>query len=313
MLWRGGAPMANHEISASVLQQELDSVLLLDVLPSDAHEEWRIPGSHNACVYEVTFLDQVSAAGAAPDSPIVVYGSGSGSTEAHEAAQRLAAGGYSNVRVFPGGRTAWHEAGFEAEGAHAGEPWATERPHPLLDGAYRADPERCRIDWSGRNIANAHWGTVDLADGLLEVEGGLLMGGSLVLDMRTIEPSDIVDEGPKKGLIAHLESEDFFAVARFPTARIEVSGVETFPASPGRPNCRVQAQLTLRGNTEPLEFAATVAPSGDGELAVQTNFDVDRTRWGVNYGSGRLFHRLGMHLVNDLITFQVRVVAVRDS
>jgi polyisoprenoid-binding protein YceI len=299
--------MANHEVSAEVLKQELGSVLLLDVLPADAHEEWRIPGSKNACVYEVTFLDQVESAGAKPDSPIVVYGSGGGSLDSMEAAQRLTAAGYGNVRIFGGGRVAWREAGLESEGSEAD--WVPQKQAPLSDGTYRADPERCRVDWAGRNIANSHWGTVNLTAGSLQVQDGNLTGGEMELDMRTIEPIDLVDEGPKKGLIAHLESEDFFAVERFPTAHIEITAVETHAAAPGRPNCRVQANLTLRGNTEPIEFAATVAPSGENELAVQANFDIDRTRWGVNYGSGRLFHRLGMHLVNDLVSFQVRVLA----
>jgi len=34
---------------------------------------------------------------------------------------------------------------------------------------------------------------------------------------------------------------------------------------------------------------------------------VDRTRWGASYGSGKLYHRLGMHLVDDHVTIEARL------
>ena len=65
--------------------------------------------------------------------------------------------------------------------------------------------------------------------------------------------------------------------------------------------------MTLRDRTEPIQFVAAVWPKGD-QIALQANFDIDRTRWGVNYGSAKLYERLGMHLVNDLVTLQICVV-----
>ena len=46
----------------------------------------------------------------------------------------------------------------------------------------------------------------------------------------------------------------------------------------------------------------------DGRPAAQATFSFDRTLWNVLYGSGRWFHRLGGHLVNDLVEIQVRIV-----
>ena len=42
---------------------------------------------------------------------------------------------------------------------------------------------------------------------------------------------------------------------------------------------------------------------------MESHFDIDRTRWGITYGSPRFFERLGMHLVFDLISIQLRIVA----
>jgi len=38
-------------------------------------------------------------------------------------------------------------------------------------------------------------------------------------------------------------------------------------------------------------------------------FDIDRTRWNVIYGSSRFFEHLGMHLMFDPISIQIRIVA----
>jgi hypothetical protein len=47
----------------------------------------------------------------------------------------------------------------------------------------------------------------------------------------------------------------------------------------------------------------------DGTLKAQAALDIDRTLWNVCYGSGRLYERLGMHLVNDLISIELFIVA----
>jgi hypothetical protein len=52
-----------------------------------------------------------------------------------------------------------------------------------------------------------------------------------------------------------------------------------------------------------------VAAQADGTLKAQAAIDLDRTLWNVNYGSGKLFERLGMHLVNDLISIELFIVA----
>jgi hypothetical protein len=69
--------------------------------------------------------------------------------------------------------------------------------------------------------------------------------------------------------------------------------------------------LKLRGVSADLEFDATVALGEDGSLVMEAHFDIDRTRWNVIYGSTRFFEHLGMHKVFDLLSFQIRIVAVR--
>ena len=47
---------------------------------------------------------------------------------------------------------------------------------------------------------------------------------------------------------------------------------------------------------------------GDSTLVAVQISDIDRTDWGVLYGSGRFFRRLAGHLVNDSIELQLRLL-----
>ena len=51
------------------------------------------------------------------------------------------------------------------------------------------------------------------------------------------------------------------------------------------------------------------SPVGDGSLVARANFDLERTRWNVLYGSGKFYEGLGRRLVSDLITIDLKIVA----
>jgi len=301
-------------MNATELRAWLDEnrdFLLLDVLPADAHEEWHIPGSRNAAVYESAFLDHVARFDAPKDEPVVVYCSSPRCQASAEAARKLTEAGFRDVRVFAGGRQEWSDAGFPAEGTAADRPWDGARLPRPADGRYELDLEKSLILWTGRNAANSHYGTLRLAGGFLAVEEGELAAGEATADMRTIAVDDLDGEMAQM-LIRHLATGDFFRIDRYPTATFRLEGADPVPgAAPGQVNVSLRGTLELRGATHPLNLAAVFAPAGADGLAVQGTFQFDRTRWGSRYGSGRFFERLGMHLVNDQITIQVRLVATR--
>lgn len=48
-------------------------------------------------------------------------------------------------------------------------------------------------------------------------------------------------------------------------------------------------------------------------LLVEAHFAIDRTNWGIIYGSARFFEHLGMHQVFDEISLCLRLVLVRTD
>lgn len=275
-----------------------DGATLLDVRSPDAFALCHISGAKNACVYEVTFTQTVETTFPDKTNKIVVYGESDRFHAAPLAAARLKDAGYSEVSAFKGGLSEWIAKGGKVE--------KQERDSHSPAGSYKLDTEKSRVRWSGRNQSNQHDGEIACLSGSLEIDSeGNPTDGTLEVDMGQMSCSDIVDSKMAAMLIAHLESIDFFDTANNPTATFELARFFKDPdALPGSPNASIEGAITIRGKRRQLHLEATLAETEDGYV-LQTQFDIDRTLFGAVYGSGRFFEKLGMHLVNDLVTVQV--------
>ncbi|MDR3406166.1 MAG: YceI family protein [Chthoniobacter sp.] len=281
---------------------------LLHVLPAEIFAAARIPGSHNACVYEMTFLDQARATVSDPAATVVVYGAGEGSLDAATAMAKLrAAQLFAHVQAFEGGLAAWSAAGLPLEGTGR-----LPQP-PVPDGTFRIDTAQSVIRWTGRNLFNHHSGTVQLSAGEIVLRQGQLLSARFTIDMASIANEDLTDPAQKALLLAHLRSADFFDVEHHPTAQFTASAAEKIDVcTEGTPNYLLRGTFTLRGISHPLAFPVLIAPSADGQrLTGQGQFELDRTAYGSHYGSGKLFRFLGPHLVNDHIHLHVKIHAER--
>ena len=128
--------------------------------------------------------------------------------------------------------------------------------------------------------------------------------------MRSIRNSDLEDPAMRQMLEAHLKSDDFFDVERYPTAELKILSAKRIPdATPGAPNYEMTAQLTVKDVSRSIAYPAVVSLAADGALTTVAQIEIDRTEWNVLYGSGRFFQMLGKHLVNDAITLLVKIVA----
>jgi polyisoprenoid-binding protein YceI len=124
--------------------------------------------------------------------------------------------------------------------------------------------------------------------------------------MTSITNTDLADKDLNSLLIRHLKSDDFFDVERYPEANFELTeGGPLVGATPGSPNYFIRGKLTIKGITKEFSIPAVIVPGENGGIKAHAYFDIDRTEWNVLYGSGKLFERLGMHLVNDLISLEL--------
>ncbi len=101
-------------------------VTLIEALSAAAYEAEHLPGARNV----PGDLTPDLAARLVPDraAPVVVYCSGPGCGRSRITAAAFTRLGYPDVRVYPGGKADWADAGLPLEGARTDPAHAAARP-----------------------------------------------------------------------------------------------------------------------------------------------------------------------------------------
>jgi len=149
--------------------------------------------------------------------------------------------------------------------------------------------EASTITWKAYKVTGSHEGTIDLASGNLDFNGTILTGGAFVVDMTTINTTDLEGEYKQK-LDGHLHSDDFFGTATHKTASLEITSVK----ASGKNAYNATANLTIKNITKEVNFTISVYGS-----KATANLKVDRSQFDVRYGSGSFFDNLGDKTIYD--------------
>jgi polyisoprenoid-binding protein YceI len=93
-------------------------------------------------------------------------------------------------------------------------------------------------------------------------------------------------------------------VSNHGTANLKITDV----VSKGDGKYEITADLTIKGKTNPVSFVANITEK-EGKLETAANIKVDRTKYGIRYGSGSFFDNLGDKAIYDEFTLNVKLVA----
>ncbi len=153
---------------------------------------------------------------------------------------------------------------------------------------YQFDKSASTITWSGSKqfTDSAHTGTVGLKEGELDLPAKGAAKGRVVIDMTTIANQDVTDPKYKSKLEGHLKSEDFFKVDEFKEAVLVIKDMKQNATD--KTKYDVKGDLTIRGKTQEISFPATVVENA-GKVEVTGKLNIDRTKYGVAYGSPASF------------------------
>jgi polyisoprenoid-binding protein YceI len=153
----------------------------------------------------------------------------------------------------------------------------------------KIDVKKSSIHWVGKKVTGQHEGTVAFKEGSLFFKGKKLTGGNFIVDMTSLTSTDLTGDYLGK-LNGHLKSEDFFGTEKYPTSKLIFKTI----ADKGNGVYTVTADLTIKDVTAPVKFDITVK----GNTAT-TTLKIDRTKYGIKYGSGSFFDNLGDKTIND--------------
>ncbi|UJF29856.1 YceI family protein [Kaistella sp. 97-N-M2] len=114
------------------------------------------------------------------------------------------------------------------------------------------------------------------------MKGNQVVGGTFVLDMTSINATDLSGEYQTK-LNNHLKNGDFFEADKFPTATYTITSLKK--NSDKVYNYIVNGNLTIKGKTNAVSFPAKIAYSKGVVSLVSDKFTFDRQKFDVAYQS----------------------------
>ncbi len=167
---------------------------------------------------------------------------------------------------------------------------------------YEVEPGQSQVIWKAKKVSGGHEGTVALQSGSFRMEGDQLVGGSFVMDMRTIACTDL-SGGSKGKLEGHLKSPDFFSVEDFPTASFVITKVTA-----QGDQYKVDGTMVIKNIAQDVSFMADVK-NEKGQMTATADFKIDRSKFNVRYGSGSFFDDLGDNLIYDEFDLSISLVA----
>ena len=156
---------------------------------------------------------------------------------------------------------------------------------------------KSKVQWQGTKVVGGgHEGDLMIKSGSMTFEGDKPVAAEVVMDMSTINCTDLKPgSSSKKKLEQHLKNEDFFDVASYPTAALKVN---SFKHQQGD-TYEVSGDITIRGVTKPITFTAEI-------MSAQTikgsgSFEFNRVEFNVKYNSTQFFKSLGDKAINDMV------------
>lgn len=177
--------------------------------------------------------------------------------------------------------------------------------------AFNIKKEVSTINWLGSKPLGTHTGTIDITKGTFYLQEATIESGKFLIDMNSITVTDLDQNSGKESLESHLKGTvegkegDFFNVQKYPTATFEVTGVTEVEGTK-----MMSGNLTMLSISQNISFPVQITNQDNMVQVKSEPFTIDRTKWGINYGSKSIFDNLGDKFINDDIQITIDVTAM---
>ena len=178
------------------------------------------------------------------------------------------------------------------------------------DVVYQLDIKKSKLFWKAPK--NQHDGFILFSSGTLHnFNNGRPTRGTFGINMNSMRSTDEATEAGRKRVDEKLRSEDFFAVAKYPTATMLVK--QLLPEKTASAY-RVIGDLTIKNVTKPIEFTAIMKQNGN-TITATAHITISRANWKINRQqestSWGFLDRVKDNLVDDEIPVRLELVFTR--
>lgn len=171
--------------------------------------------------------------------------------------------------------------------------------HAMLAQKSEVDQEKSTIEWLGKKIGGKHFGEININNGYIEIQNDRITDGIIVIDMTTINSTDLENEEFNQKLVGHLKSDDFFGVEKYPTSKLVMTESTKFVND----KATITGNITIKGKTESISFEVV-----RHQNEYHATLSIDRSKFDVRYGSKSFFNNLGDKAIDDVFTLEVQLV-----
>jgi polyisoprenoid-binding protein YceI len=168
---------------------------------------------------------------------------------------------------------------------------------------YTVDTDKTIVTWTGKKVTGQHTGHVKAKSGSLTVNDGVVTKGDVVVDMKTITSTDITDKETNAKFIGHITTADFFDVNKYPESKLVITG-----SKKNAKGLEVTGNFTMMGKTNPITFQATEVSATDSMFSANADLKLDRTKWGLQYGSSSFIKGLGDKAIDNEFMVNVKLI-----
>lgn len=184
----------------------------------------------------------------------------------------------------------------------------------VTDGTYTVRAEESTVSWAGKKPlieGYVNSGRIGLKDGSITVANDTATG-DFTVDMNTLTVSNTAKKpGQESKLEGHLKSGGWFDVETYPTATFKITKVTPRADSDTTFVYDVSGDLTMKDKTNPISFPATINLDEAGLLHAKASFEIDRTKWGLTFGSDTFFDNLADNAISDMVALSFNLVAAK--
>ena len=157
---------------------------------------------------------------------------------------------------------------------------------PSFGQAFKADKEKSKIDFVGKKSDGNHTGGFKDFKSELKIDHESHDKSSMMVEIMT----DSLWSDDEK-LTAHLKNPDFFDVKKYPKIKFESTKIEV-----NENKATITGKMTMLDKTVEVKIPTTNEKS-DTSLKVVAEFKIDRTKWGMNYGKGKVDDEVELKVV----------------
>ncbi len=164
-------------------------------------------------------------------------------------------------------------------------------------GELDVDTKNSEVSWVGTKNTGKHDGVFKIKEGKIKLDGDKIVGGNVVIDVKSLEVKDLEKGKGKEDLEKHLLSKDFFEVEKNPTIDFEIAKVVGYEAPKNKektdaeytladPTHYITGNLTIKGEKRSITFPAKVNIK-NGKVEAKAKFNINRVDWKLSYGSDK--------------------------